>query len=205
MIANRGRGLAATAGTYQVCRRRGLVVYNGGVAVRPGAEKVLVWTIVGSIAFALGMYLFIDNRITAAKEAAQKETAAQVAQHEKRGPSMLDGAAAVASPFVAHVGAGRFADAYALLAAPYRSAVTEDAFAKACRGSPLLAGARSVTLNRLRQQSAGTAATVEASGVLDSSAGAVPIAFVFLVEAGRPRILVVSLAGVPVLQGVAPR
>ena len=68
---------------------------------------------------------------------------------------------------------------------------------KACRASPMLAGARSVTLNRLRQQSAGGAATVEASGVLDSRAGAVPIGFVFLQESGRLRILVVSLAGGP--------
>ena len=62
-----------------------------------------------------------------------------------------------------------------------------------------------MTLNRLRQQTAGTAATVEASGVLDSRAGAVPIGFVFLQEAGKLRILVVSLAGVPVLQGVGGR
>ena len=38
--------------------------------------------------------------------------------------------------------------------------------------------------------------------MLDSRAGAVPIGFVFLQESGRLRILVVSLAGVPVLQGV---
>jgi hypothetical protein len=171
---------------------------------KPGAEKILVWTIVGSIAFALGMYLFVDSRIRASKEAAQKTVAAEIEQRENRGPSMLDAAAAVASPFVAHVGGGRFGDAYQLLAAPYRSAVGETAFAKACRGSPFLAGARSVTLNHLRQTSAGAAASVEASGVLDSSAGAVPIGFVFLQEAGRLRILVVSLAGVPVLQGVTP-
>ena len=96
---------------------------------------------------------------------------------------MLDEAAAVASSFVAHVGAGRFAEAYALLAAPYRNAVPVEAFAKACRASPILAAARAVTLNRLRQQSAGTAATIEASGVLDSGAGAVPIGFVMLPEA----------------------
>ena len=41
--------------------------------------------------------------------------------------------------------------------------------------------------------------------MLDSRAGAVPIGFVFLQESGRLRILVVSLAGVPVLQGVTPR
>jgi hypothetical protein len=59
-------------------------------------------------------------------------------------------------------------------------------------------------LRQLRQQSAGAATTLEARGVLDSSGGGVPIDFVFLDEAAGPRILVVSLAGVPVLQGVAP-
>ncbi len=164
-----------------------------------------MWSIVLSIAFAIGIYLFVDSQIKSSREAALKTVNAEAALKEKRGPSMLDAAAAVAVPFVAEVGSGRFANAYQLLAAPYRNAVTPAAFEKACRGSPLLVGARSVTLNRLRQQNAGTAATVEAMGALDSRAGAVPIGFVFLQESGRLRILVVSLAGVPVLQGVTPR
>lgn len=172
---------------------------------RPGAEKIIVWSIVLSIAFAIGLYLFIDHTIKASREAALKVANAEADLKEKRGPTMLDAAAAVAVPFVANVGAGRFGDAYQSLAGPYRDAVSLAAFEKACRASPLLAGARSVTLNRLRQQNAGAAATVEAMGVLDSSAGAVPIAFVFVQESGRLRILVVSLAGVPVLQGVTPR
>jgi hypothetical protein len=173
--------------------------------VRPGAEKILVWSIVLSIGFAIGIYLFVDSQIKSSREAALKTVNAEAELKEKRGPSMLDAAAAVAVPFVAQVGSGRFVDAYQLLAAPYRSAVTPAAFEKACRASPLLVGARSVTLNRLRQQNAGAAATVEAMGVLDSRAGAVPIGFVFLQESGHLRILVVSLAGVPVLQGVTPR
>jgi hypothetical protein len=40
--------------------------------------------------------------------------------------------------------------------------------------------------------------------MLSSTVGAVPVSFVFLPEPAGPRILVVSLAGVPVLQGVAP-
>ena len=164
-----------------------------------------MWSIVLSIGFAIGIYLFIDNQIKSSRVAALKTANAEAELKEKRGPSMLDAAAAVAVPFVAEVGSGRFADAYQLMAAPYRNAVTPAAFEKACRASPLLVGARSVTLNRLRQQNAGAAATVEAMGVLDSRAGAVPIGFVFLQESGRLRILVVSLAGVPVLQGVTPR
>lgn len=181
--------------------------------VRAGAEKYLVLGIVLAIAFAIGMYLFIDNRIEAAREEALRATAvAEVKRTDRTGATTtLDRAAVVASAFVGHVGAGRFTDAYALLAAPYRNAVSASAFEKACRASPILAAARSVTLNRLRQQSAGTAATVEASGVLDSGAGAVPVGFVFLADGdakdprGALRILVVSLANVPVLQGVAPR
>jgi hypothetical protein len=172
---------------------------------KPDAAKVVVWTVVLGGAFAIGMLLLVQSVTKSAREKALQETNAEVERHETQpGRSITDAATAVASPFIAAVGAGRYADAYGLLAAPYRGAVTPAAFAKTCQASPILAAARSVTLNQLRQQSAGTAETVEASGVLDSGAGAVPIGFVFLKEGGKLRILVVSLAGVPVLQGVAP-
>ena len=162
--------------------------------------------VIGAVVFAVGILVLVNRVTSTSREKALQTVNADVARMERaRGTSMIDAAAAVARPFVAHVGAGEFAQAYALLAAPYRNAVTLAAFTKACRASPILTAGRSVTLNRLRQQTAGTAATVEASGVLDSGAGAVPIAFVFLQEAGQLRILVVSLAGVPVLQGVAAR
>lgn len=166
---------------------------------------MLVWSIVLAIAFTVGIVLFVNNQIKTSREAALQTAAAEVELKEKTGTSMLDAAAGVATPFITHLGAGRFDAAYELLATPFQNAISPGAFAKTCRASALLAGARSVTLNRLRQQTAGRAATIEASGVLDSSAGAVPIAFVFLQEKGRLRILVVSVAGVPVLQGVSSR
>jgi len=172
---------------------------------RPSTEKIVVFSVLGAGVFVVGLLLLINSVTESSREKALATVNAEAQSVENRGPSLLDKAATVASPFVAHVGAGRFAEAYALLAAPYRNAVPLEAFAKACRASPILAAARSVTLNRLRQQSAGTAATIEASGVLDSGAGAVPIGFVLLPEAAGLRILVVSLANVPVLQGVAPR
>ena len=172
---------------------------------RPSTEKIVVFAVLGAAVFVVGMLLLVDSVSKSSREKALATVKAEAQRMENRGPSMLDKAAAVASPFVAHVGAGRFAEAHALLAAPYRNAVPLEAFAKACRASPILAAARSVTLNRLRQQSAGTAATIEASGVLDSGAGAVPIGFVMLPETEGLRILVVSLANVPALQGVAPR
>jgi hypothetical protein len=172
---------------------------------RPSTERILVFSIVGAGIFVVGLLLLVDGVTSSSREKALAAVDDGTRRMEARGPSKLDAAAAVASSFAVHVGAGRFADAYPLLAAPYRSAVPLAGFAKACQASPILAAARSVTLNQLRQQSAGGAATIEASGVLDSSAGAVPIGLVFLEEEGRLRILVVSLAGVPVLQGVAPR
>lgn len=173
---------------------------------KPDAAKVLVWSLVLGLAFTIGILLLVDSITRSSRERALAQMNAEVARREgPRAPSMLDAAAAVAAPFIAHVGAGRFADAYALLAAPYRNVVPLPAFAKSCQASPILAGARAVTLNKLRQQSAGTASTIEASGVLDSKAGAVPIGIVFVQESGKLRILVVSLAGVPVLQGILPR
>jgi hypothetical protein len=183
-----------------------VVDYNAAVP-RLSTEKIIGLTVVIAAIFVIGLLLLVDHVTRSAREKAEATVSAETARKEslRRGPSLLEGAAAVASPFVAHVGAGRFADAYALLAAPYRHAVTLPDFAKSCRASPILAAARSVTLSRLRQENAGGAATIEASGVLDSTAGAVPVGFVFLQEQGQLRILVVSLAGVPVLQGVAPR
>lgn len=169
----------------------------------------LKWVVLALVAaglFAFGLTALVQSKVDAAKAKAAAEARAMEARMQERDRQIggrLQAAAAVAAPFVAHVGAGRFAEAHALLAAPFREAVTPEAFAKSCRASALLAGARSVTIRELRQQSAGGASTLEARGLLDSSAGAVPVSFVFLPEPPGPRILAVSLAGVPVLQGVS--
>jgi hypothetical protein len=170
----------------------------------PNVARILVVALLASAAFVIGLLVLIQRTVASKRAEAMADVAAEVRQHESRGTSLLDAAAGVAGPFVQGVGAGDFGQAYPLLAAPFREAVSPESFARACRASPILARARAVTLNRLRQQSGGGGATTwEASGVLDSAAGAVPIGFVFLQEGEALRILVVSLAGVPVLQGVA--
>jgi hypothetical protein len=167
------------------------------------------WVVLAFIAaglFAVGLVTVVDRQVDAAKTKAAAEAndmEQRMARADQQVTSGLDRAAAVAVPFIAEIGAGRFAEAYARLAAPYRAAVSLDAFAEACQASVILTGARQVTLRRLRTQSGGGGATLEADGVLDSTAGAVPISFVFLQEPAGPRVVVVSLAGVPVLQGMA--
>ena len=168
------------------------------------------WVVLGIIAaalFALGIVTLVQSSVNAAKAqaaAAAQASEARMAQADEQVSGPLERAAAVAVPFVGDVGAGRFSQAYRRLAAPYRANVSLAAFTRSCQASPILAGARQVVLRRLRTQTGGGGATLEADGILDSTAGAVPVSFVFLQEEGTPRILVVSLAGVPVLQGVAP-
>jgi hypothetical protein len=170
----------------------------------PGRTIAISFT--AAAVFAVGLYLYIQHSIEEATAESKARTSAATQQAEAR-VSLLDTAGAVAGPFIAHVGAGRFEQAHALLAAPYRRAASVEAFAKSCRASPILARARSVTLRQLRQQAAsgGGGASFEANGVLDSEEGTVPVSFVFLPEGGNLRVLVVAIGGVPVLQGVAPR
>jgi len=162
----------------------------------------VVLSLVAGALFAVGLVTYIRHTVDEAKAKAQAEASAQVARREQPGRSRLDEVTIVAAPFVSLVGQGRFSEAYPLLAAPFRQAVTLEAFAAACRASPILAGARTVSMRELRQQSAGGASSLEARGLLLSTAGAVPIGFVLIDEPPGPRILTVSLAGVPVLQGV---
>jgi len=166
------------------------------------------WVVLSLVAaglFAGGLYLFIQSKLEAARAQAEADARAMTQRMEERDRQVtaeLDAARSVASTFIAHVGAGRFADAHALLATPYRDATSVGAFAASCRASPLLAGARAVTFQQLRQMRVGSVSAIEARGLLESTAGAVPATFTFLHEPTGPRVLVVVLAGVPVLQGI---
>jgi hypothetical protein len=165
------------------------------------------WVVLSLVAaglFAIGLVTVVNHATESAMAKAKADVAADFDRLDKRGTPLLDTTSAVAAPFIVAVGAGRYAAAYALLAAPFRRAVSPEAFARSCRASPILSGARAVTLREVRQQSAVGSPALEARGVLDTTAGGVPVGFVFLEEDAGPRVLVVSLAGVPVLQGVVP-
>ncbi len=165
----------------------------------------VVSAVVASALLAVGLVMFVQSRVDTAKAeaaAAAQASEARVARADQEVSGDLERAGVVVAPFIEEVGAGHFAAAYARLAAPYREVASLAAFTRSCKGSPVLTGARNVRLTRLRSRSSGGAATLEADGTLESPAGAVPVSFVFLPESGGPRILTVSLAGVPVLQGV---
>ncbi len=188
------------------------------------AGRYIVVSLVVSAVFVIGLNIYLRRSFTSAREEALARPGPVEDLKQGGGLARLAAASTVASNFAADIGAGHFAEAYGLLATPYRNTTSLDQFAKACQASPFLKGARGLTLRQLRETSAGAASgplaaetpggaldraatsgpvAVQGTGLLDSSAGPVPAQLVFLQESGQPRILVLSLAGVPVLQGIA--
>ena len=126
-----------------------------------------------------------------------------------RGPDTLEIAQRVASAFVEALHAGDAADAYALMARPYRESATLAAFQHAWR-TPLLASPRAVKLTRAKESAMQVdgkllrTATFTATGVLVTAAGALDVSFTFLRDADDAHVLAVFVAGVPIIQGMGP-
>jgi len=119
----------------------------------------------------------------------------------------MDAATKLVSLFSTALAAHRYADAYALMAAPYRASNALTAFESKCKSSPFLAGAQSAGINSTRRATVpgGNADTYtfQGQGVWTAAQGSVDASFVFWVDHGRAHILVMSLAGIPVLDGVS--
>jgi hypothetical protein len=124
----------------------------------------------------------------------------------RHGPDDLEVARAVMTKFVQALAAKRFEDAYALMAAAYREQASLEAFRASCAASPFLAQAERATVFSTRRMQAGGAGpepyTVQGTGVITGRAGSINARITLLVSDGDARILVLALAGVPVLNGV---
>jgi hypothetical protein len=126
-----------------------------------------------------------------------------------RGPDTLEIAQRVAGAFVEALRSGDAADAYALMARPYRESATLAAFQHAWR-TPLLASPRAVKLSRASERATQLdgkflrTATFTATGVLVAAVGALDVSFTFLREADDAHVLAVFVGGVPIVQGMGP-
>jgi hypothetical protein len=115
----------------------------------------------------------------------------------------------VVRPFVAALGGSDHAAAYALMATPYKSTTSLQAFTATCKASPHLSQAREVGLFKVSQRSIplpdGKLAQgpVNAEGLLVSSQGNVDATFVLAPEGDDLRVLTILAAGVPLLQGMS--
>jgi hypothetical protein len=123
-----------------------------------------------------------------------------------RAPQYLELAGAVMTRFTDALAAKRFDDAYALMAEPYRDHASVETFRASCAASPFLAQAeRATVFSTVRTWSGGAVQepyTLEGRGVITGHAGSINARITFLVSGGDLRILVLVLAGVPVLNGV---
>jgi hypothetical protein len=119
----------------------------------------------------------------------------------------MDAATELVGRFAAALAAKNYEQAYHLMAAPYRENVPLAAFAAKCKASPFLASAQSAALTSTRRTSvAGSTATtftLQGQGVLVSGRGSLDATFSFLVDNDRMTILVLALAGIPVLDGIS--
>jgi hypothetical protein len=107
----------------------------------------------------------------------------------------------VASTFVEHLSSSSYDEAYALMAAPYQQTTSLASFRASCAASPFLAGARSVSLSKTREEFAPgqTSGSLNATGVLSTSAGTVDVTFWFIADEARVAVLSLSIAGAPAL------
>jgi hypothetical protein len=99
--------------------------------------------------------------------------------------------------FVQDVSGGRFDSAYAKMAPTYREANTVEHFKAACAASPYLSSATKVTVTRIAGGKAVTDAWIDTA-----THGTYPMTAFVSSEGGQPRVLVLAIAGVPVLQGI---
>jgi hypothetical protein len=123
-----------------------------------------------------------------------------------QGPDDLEVARAVLSRFTAALAAKRFDEAYALMAEPYRQNASLATFRASCAASPFVAQAERTTLFSTRRMLPGGVVqdpyTLDGTGVITGHAGSINAKVTLLVSSGDARILVLTLAGVPVLNGV---
>ena len=166
------------------------------------AKAGIIGTLLAATAFAAAIGGYLYHAIPSREELLAESSMSPATSAAFAGAESLDARVkAATAAFVAALAEGRTADAYALMAAPYRGAMNETKFAQACRSSPFLSTVKSVAIYQVRETVApgGQIGAITATGVLTSSVGAVPVRLGFLGESGRLGILSVVVADAPIL------
>jgi hypothetical protein len=168
------------------------------------AREIAVALVAAGV-FASGLYAYITSSMAAVtpSQLVESPTAA-------RAPDDLQLASDVAGRFVAALHAQHYADAYALMATPYRERFSARQFQAQCAASEFLARSERVSLSRTRRTvppGVSVAHTsLQAQGALVSASGSLDVSFTFVTEGqGQLQILVLALAGSPILNGVVTR
>lgn len=176
------------------------------MAAKGDPTRAIVLSLLGAALFTAGLHYYLTQAMKPPAPPVLVPGVASSAEAADSTPE-LTAANALVQRFASALAEGRHDAAYALMAAPYRQSVSLAAFEARCASSPFLAGARRATVVSTRATHiAGAGAgpySMLGRGVLEGSAGSIDASFTFLVDGGRPSILVLALGGVPLLDGIS--
>lgn len=163
-----------------------------------------------AVVFGVGLYAYLIESIPSREELSSGLVPTSA------GPAAPDDLAlanVMFEAFGAELAAKRYEAAYARMAEPYRAAFTLEVFRASCERSPFLSSAQRAGLLKTTRTSLAASTTPDAhpeapvtvrgQGVLVTAAGSIDAAVTLLVEHGDVRILVLTLGGIPVLDGVS--
>jgi hypothetical protein len=179
--------------------------HNPTVAKPRNVAREIVVSLVAGAVFAVGFYVYLERSmpvLSGSRLVAPPTAAGQ--------PDDLQLASDVARRFVAALHSGRHADAYALMASPYRERFSLTQFRAQCAAAEFLARSERVALSRTRRSVppgiSATHTSLVGQGALVSALGSLDVSFTFVGEpTGELKILVLALAGSPILDGVSAR
>jgi hypothetical protein len=177
--------------------------HNQRVAKPRNVAREIVVSLVAAVVFGGALYTYIASSIPVPTGNGLVTPPSAAAA-----PDDLQLATAVAGRFISALAAGQHADAYALMANTYRERFSLREFSERCAASEYLARSERISLSRTRRVvPAGTSpehATLQAIGALLSPLGNIDATLTLIDESpGGLKILVLALAGSPILDGVS--
>jgi len=162
-------------------------------------SREIAFSIALAVALGAGLYAYISSTIERPKPPVLVAPSAMAAAARDTRP---DDARRVATAFVQHLSAGRYDDAYLMMANAYRQTTPMASFRAACTASPFLSSAASVSISRTRQERAPGQegrGSLSATGVLATRSGNVDVTFYFVDDPAGVAIVNVNVAGAPAL------
>lgn len=165
--------------------------------------REIALSLVAAGVFGSGLYAYIASSMPTVTGNGLVDSPA--AAHQ---PDDLQLASDVAGRFVAALHAKHYADAYALMATPYRERFSAREFQAQCAASEFLTRSERVSLSRTRRTVppgvSATRTSLQAQGALVSPSGSLDVSFTFVPKGqAELEILVLALAGSPILDGVS--
>jgi hypothetical protein len=177
------------------------------MAKQRNVGREILLSLTAAAIFGGAFYVYLDSSMPKPSDPAHSPLLASSAA---QGPDDLQLASAVTSRFIAELHTGHPEAAYALMASAYRERFSAQKFRAQCGASPFLASADRAVLSRTRRVvppgGAAQSTSLHGLGLLASGTHSIEADFTLLPDADAElRIVVLSIAGVVVLDGVSGR